>query len=87
MPYIKQEKRDELKNILDQIERLSLIEIGPGELNFLITKLIHQYVEDNNISYKILNDIIGALDNAKEEFRRRVINPYEDLKIVENGDV
>jgi hypothetical protein len=30
---------------------------------------------------------VGALEQAKDEFRRRVVHPYEDLKIKENGDV
>ena len=38
-------------------------------------------------SYATINDIIGALEGAKMEFYRRVVAPYEDEKIKENGDV
>jgi hypothetical protein len=34
-----------------------------------------------------VNDVVGALDGAKAEFQRRVVAPYEDKKIRENGDV
>lgn len=35
------------------------------------------------------NDLyfIELLEQVKEEFTRRVVNPYEDLKIKENGDI
>lgn len=34
-----------------------------------------------------MNDVVGALDNAKDEFKRRIQNPYEDSKIEQNDDV
>jgi hypothetical protein len=30
---------------------------------------------------------LGELNEASEEIRRRLLQPYEDLKIEENGDV
>lgn len=58
-----------------------------GELNYLITLLVIQYIEVNGLNYQRLNDVVGALDGAKAEFQRRVVAPYEDTKIRENGDV
>ena len=37
--------------------------------------------------YATMNEIVGALECAKHEFQRRVMNNYEDLKCKENGDV
>ena len=71
-------------------ERLQLGEptLGAGELNYLLTQLCLEYMEDNPDSgYVILNDIIGALELCKMEFFRRVVTPYENEKIEENGDV
>ena len=59
----------------------------PGELNFLLTHLCQTYVGGTGESYSTFNDVIGALDCAKMEFYRRVVVPYEDKKIAENGDV
>lgn len=59
----------------------------PGELNYTLTKVALQYVEDCGLSYKTINDILGAFDGASKEFYRRVAAPYEDKKIAENGDV
>lgn len=59
-----------------------------GELNYEITRLIRQYLENNApLNYQIINDIVGALEGAKLEFVRRIVNPYEDYKIDQNGDV
>lgn len=58
-----------------------------GELNYAITNLIRGYFHQNGGRYQQINDIIGALESAKAEFQRRIVGPYEDSKISENGDV
>jgi hypothetical protein len=76
MPYIPQEDRDEA----------SLG--GPsGEFNFLITSACIKRAELRGHRYSVYNDIIGALECAKLEMYRRMVAPYEDIKIKENGDV
>lgn len=59
----------------------------PGELNFAITMLLTGYLEKRGVNYVSLNDCMGALEGAKLELYRRVVAPYEDKKIAENGDV
>jgi len=76
MPYIKQERRETITTPENS-----------GELNYMITKLIIQYLQNKDLNYQTCNDIVGALDNAKDEFKRRVQNNYEEDKIKENGDV
>lgn len=58
-----------------------------GGLNFQLTLTIIDYLIRKGLSYQTCNDIVGALDNCKDEFKRRVQDPYEDKKIAENGDV
>ena len=58
-----------------------------GELNFAITKLCVEYMMRKGKKYATINDIVGVLECAKQEFYRRVAAPYEDLKCEENGDV
>jgi hypothetical protein len=82
MPYIK--KDDRLK--LDR----NLVFVSPvtvGELNFCVTQLCIDYIKADPISYHRINDVIGALECAKQEFYRRIAVPYETEKIAENGDV
>jgi hypothetical protein len=58
-----------------------------GELNFVITKTVNQYLLDHEVSYQTLNECVGVLECAKLELYRRIAAPYEDLKCNQNGDV
>lgn len=58
-----------------------------GELNYKLTTVILAYLNYHGLAYQTCNDIVGALENAKNEFQRRVQHPYEDQKIKDNGDV
>lgn len=82
MPYITNERRE---IILEGSHKY--LADNSGELNFQITDLIIDYVVAHGLKYQTLNDVIGALDGAKAEFQRRVVGPYEDKKIKQNGDV
>jgi hypothetical protein len=84
MPYIKQEQRilfDPYGGMNDQNSPST-----SGELNFVLTRIVSCYFKDHP-NYQGINDIVGALEGAKLEFYRRVAVPYEDKKIIENGDV
>ena len=62
----------------------------PGELNYLITKLVREYIENHlvtTVTYTNLNEVIGVLECTKQELYRRVLAPYEEIKREENGDV
>jgi len=79
MPYIKKKRREELDLRPDPQ--------NAGELNYIITTQLSNYIFINGESYQTFNDIIGALEGAKLEIYRRLIVPYEDRKAMENGDV
>ncbi len=79
MPYIVAERR---VAILEGIE----FPATAGELNYIFSKLAWEYFKKTG-NYQGINDIVGAFEGAKAEFVRRVVNPYEDKKIKENGDV
>lgn len=80
MPYIKQDRRAGI-NTREEAP------VSAGELNFLLTKIVHEYWQINGENYQAFNDIIGALEGCKLELYRRKVAPYEDVKIIENGDV
>jgi hypothetical protein len=85
MPYIKQEDRARLNTLTNLISDTQIL--TAGELNYLITYLTHTYINQGKLSYQVLNDAVGALEGAKLELYRRLVSPYEDRKIAENGDV
>lgn len=55
-----------------------------GKLNYLISSIIACLYPQ---SYQDLNAAIGVLECAKLELYRRVVAPYEDIKLKLNGDV
>ena len=79
MPYISRDKRQELG--------LFASPKNPGELNYLFTRLIVDYLVQRRLSYQTLNDVLGALEGAKQEFYRRVAVPYEEERRNINSDV
>ena len=88
MPYIKKADRKKFENGLEYLTaNLSDKVSNPGELNYVITKLILNYASPSGTNYQVLNDVLGALEGAKLEFYRRVVSKYEDEKIAANGDV
>ena len=78
MPYISEEQRKELATDMP---------MNPGELNYLITKLLDGYIKFVGKNYHSLNDCIGVLECTKLEMYRRIVSPYEDKKLLENGEV
>jgi len=84
MPYITQSTRiviDPFLNpILNETDRCTI-----GELNYIITSIVHKWIEKQGLTYENLNAAIGVLDCAKMELYRMVAAPYEDTKIKENG--
>ena len=82
MPYITKDRRFVIEPLYEE-----QVPDTAGELNFVLTWVIKRYMEHKGLSYATINDIIGALEGAKTEFYRRVVVPYEDQKIKENGDV
>lgn len=89
MPYIKQKRRVELARLPNDPTRdyPSNLAQNAGELNYLFSVLANDFIKRVGLNYENLNAVVGALEGAKAEFQRRVVAPYEDTKIQQNGDV
>lgn len=83
MPYIIASRREDLMSG-------NADPMTPGELNYVITELIQDYLwmknDESRIGYADLNEVIGVLESCKLEFYRRLCAMYEDSKMAENGD-
>ena len=84
MPYIDPDARQRLADGAEPE--------NAGELNYAVTRLVDRYLqrageEAGRLRYAHLNEAVGVLECAKLELYRRLAAPYEDDKIVENGDV
>jgi hypothetical protein len=82
MPYIKDYLREPFLNAMDLLPIKT-----EGELNYAMTLLAERYRELHGDSYSTFNAIRGAFACAGDEFYRRVVVPYEVMKLAENGDV
>lgn len=91
MPYISQKERQEIVKVLEPLKDFIFDErLGaqPGALNYIITSLCHAYIQGNGYyNYAGMNEIMGILECAKQEFYHTVVAPYEDMKRKENGSV
>lgn len=81
MPYITEAQRQHLHPF--EVPDLDT----PGELNYVLSVIINNYIKDHGLSYASINESIGVLECAKLELYRRIAGPYEDKKREENGDV
>lgn len=81
MPYIQ-----------DHAARDSLDEGGSplnvGDLTYALTKAVDRFIQaQGEVSYQVYAEALGALSATSHELYRRKIADYENLKLLENGDV
>ncbi len=89
MPYIPETERKGIDKLLNEVlENIIDNNINThGKLNYMISKIIHTFVEKQGMNYQNLNNVIGMLECVKAEYYRRIVSPYEDIKKNENGEV
>lgn len=87
MPYISGNRRVQFETQLQELFELLDEENSVGEYNYIITRFLHHYIHQNGCRYQHLNNIVGVIECAKQEFLRTVVGPYEDKKRKENGAV
>lgn len=94
MPYITDNRKcvidPALAELITLLENTELDEgfFAPtmGDLNYVLTRIILAYWKRREC-YQAGGEISGAMRNAYSEFYRRVMVPYENKKIRQNGDV
>ncbi|SNS80066.1 hypothetical protein SAMN05421640_1285 [Ekhidna lutea] len=82
MPYIKQEDRPKLDQLVEQMKEAGIA--ANGDLNYLLYAFCKRHVSPSYNNYK---NFIGELNQCATEIERRILAPYEDEKMRENGDV
>ena len=89
MPYIKQSDRKIidllLTPLLDQLSISRGMGGADGTVNYVISRIVRTLYPAK--SYYVLNRGMGILESAKLEYYRRVVAPYENEKMEENGDI
>jgi len=82
MPYIPRPRRIQLAPLIAEMVEQEVK--ADGDLNYLLFYYAKYHVPQ---SYNSLKNYLGELIEAAEEIRRKLLAPYEDEKIKENGDV
>ena len=95
MPYITEERRNEMVELPSftpfKSSRRNLgVAMGEamengGDLQYMLAEVIQRYLERKGLRYARCEEVMGALDGASKEFYRKVVAPYEETKIRENG--
>lgn len=90
MPYIAALDRPSIDVLIEPlVARLREGGHIDGELNYAISKLVHEWVLEHpkGTRYTVLSDATKAMQDAHDEFYRVVVGPYEDEKSAQNGPV
>lgn len=103
MPYIPKKDRHKYDELIDGLAKILNArdnnDVLSGELNYVLFRLANLLCSDNwdkptklvgktkRRSYARMAVVSSALSEAQAEFRRRVMAPYEDVKISLAGDV
>jgi broad-specificity NMP kinase len=87
MPYISQSARRDFDKIMKEAKGAFSWGVTEGDLNYVLTSIVHAYISHHGVSYATLNTAIGVLECAKQELYRKIATPYEEQKIAENGDL
>jgi hypothetical protein len=82
MPYIKEERRHDMDEVVDLMAELGVK--ADGDLNYILYAFCKRHVKPSYNNYK---NFCGELRQCATEIERRLLGPYEDEKIRENGDV
>jgi len=82
MPYIKQERRKHVDNVVYEMEKQNVV--ADGDLNYILYKYCRIAIEPSYNNYK---NYCAELRQCATEIERRLLAKFEDLKIEENGDV
>lgn len=82
MPYIEPSRRA----ILDRAPRPGMSCRNVGELTYVLYRVALDALPEGP-KYTDYAIIMAALENAKQEFYRKEVAPYEDTKIEANGDI
>lgn len=86
MPYIDKDRaqqfRDAGRRRLDELNS----DLNIGDVAWAVTEDVVSYCEQKGISFAVLNDVVGVLENVKAELRERLLQDYERIKRNAGGD-
>jgi hypothetical protein len=87
MPYITKELRGLINGYIRNIT--NIIKRKPELRNPMVAYVLYKILMDlyTNLNWDYKSDALKVLEDVKLEFYRRILVPYADKKIKENGDI
>jgi len=82
MPYIKQENRKDMNEIVELMANKPIR--ADGDLNYILYRFCRENIKPSYNNYK---NFCGELRQCATEIERRILAPHEDSMIQKNGDV
>jgi hypothetical protein len=82
MPYITQNLRPTMDTVVEQMKKAGVA--ANGDLNYILYAFCKRNVKPSYNNYK---NFCGELRQCATEIERRLLGPYENTKIIENGEV
>lgn len=67
------------------VPELDIKEWSDGELNYMLTCIVWEWIQTHGANYQAYARAIGAFECAKLELVRLKLSSYEDIKIAEHG--
>lgn len=91
MPYLNQNQKENIDNkggydVYDKFGSLDIKDLV-GALNYLNFRIVKIWIGRNGKKYFVFAAIVGTLVCCIFEIYRKLIAPYEEEKIKENGDI
>ncbi len=94
MPYILDKDRDkydaDINHLILILNGVNQNDVISGELNYIFFRLANglcNSLRGGRQDYARMAVVLSAMNEAQHEFRRRIMIPYENIKIDMNGDV
>lgn len=91
MPYIKQEDREiydeEIHKLVEKLTNFENKNVISGHINYVFSKILWNIFRKNGPSYTLGNNLMGVLACVSQEFYRKQLSNYENLKEKENGPI
>ena len=92
MPWIEEERRNlynaEIQVLMGAISRqYGKIDLPLGDLTYIYYKLGMEIIKMKGRSYENITTTLTSLRDAHDDLRRKVKDPYEDLKEKESGSI
>lgn len=84
MPYLPPEERALFDDALDGVPTIR----SKGQLTYCVTRLMLRFAREHGLTgYQRHSDAVAATADAGHEYRRRVLDKYENDAIRRNGDL